>query len=77
MFCGIFHFSFFKALSVAQHFIEAAESKAAYWSLLKMKSSFNCEGHLGQGEEQACIFTWMCSYTHKERFIYTDVLVCL
>lgn len=31
MFCGVFHFSFFQALPVAQCLIEPAARKAAYW----------------------------------------------
>lgn len=53
MFCGIFHLSFFKAASVTQGPIERAGSKAPYWSLLKMNSSPNYEGHLWERVEQA------------------------
>lgn len=68
MFCGVFHFSFFKALSVAYCLTEPAESKAAYWSLLKMNSSPNYEGRLRKWVEQACILTCMCLYTAMHRY---------
>lgn len=77
MFCGVFHFLFFKALSMAEYLIEPMGSKAAYRSLLEKNSSPNYEGHLEKWMELTCTFTCMYFYTPAHIFMYIHTCACM